>query len=122
MQLSRRGFFFGLGTTLAVIRTPGLIMPIKEALAMPPRVPLGASYTFYLDQKKWAQKHGYYPDDPDADIRIQAMMEAGGPDRYVPDTEFRKVYLEHDDGFTNFDPMQRVGFLDNTPIKIAKVT
>lgn len=28
-MISRRGFLFGIGATLAVIRTPGLIMPVK---------------------------------------------------------------------------------------------
>jgi hypothetical protein len=28
-MLSRRGFLFGAGATLAVIRTPGLLMPVK---------------------------------------------------------------------------------------------
>lgn len=35
MLLSRRSFFFGIGATLAVIRTPGLIMPIKPFLITP---------------------------------------------------------------------------------------
>jgi hypothetical protein len=30
---SRRAFIFGLGASLAVIRTPGLLMPIKPVLA-----------------------------------------------------------------------------------------
>lgn len=29
MTLSRRGFIFGLGATLAVVRTPGLLMAIR---------------------------------------------------------------------------------------------
>lgn len=28
--MKRRGFIFGLGATLAVIRTPGLIMPVRS--------------------------------------------------------------------------------------------
>lgn len=41
MQLSRRGFIFGAGATLAVIRTPGLLMPVK---AIEP-----VSHKLYLD-------------------------------------------------------------------------
>lgn len=39
MTLSRRGFLFGIGATLAVIRTPGLIMPVK-AFEVPLEEPL----------------------------------------------------------------------------------
>lgn len=39
MTLSRRGFLFGIGETLAVIRTPGLIMPVK-AFEVPLTEPL----------------------------------------------------------------------------------
>lgn len=69
MQLSRRGFFFGLGATIAVIRTPGLIMPIKEII-QPARVPLGAVYNFFLENRVWR-----FADDLDAEIRIKTYIE-----------------------------------------------
>lgn len=47
-MISRRGFLFGIGATLAVIRTPGLIMPVK-AFEVPLEEPL------WLTQYKRAQ-------------------------------------------------------------------
>ena len=40
VELSRRGFIFGAAATIAIIRTPSLIMPIK-ALVSPPKKTLG---------------------------------------------------------------------------------
>ena len=35
MQLSRRGFLFGAGATIAVVRTAGLLMPVKSIIEPP---------------------------------------------------------------------------------------
>jgi hypothetical protein len=37
MTLTRRGFFFGLGATIAVARS-GVLMPIKQEIILPPRL------------------------------------------------------------------------------------
>lgn len=39
MLISRRGFIFGAGATLAVIRTPSLLMPIKSLSVDTSRLP-----------------------------------------------------------------------------------
>lgn len=102
-ELSRRGFLFGVAATIAVIRTPGLIMPIKEIIEPWVRVPLGGTYNHVLYALSYKITHGYHPEDPDMDIRIQHMMEAGGIDSgWVEETEYRKVYFEHDDGYTGY--------------------
>lgn len=112
MTLSRRGFFFGLGATLAVIRTPGLIMPIKEIIEpVWVRVPLGRVYNFVVENNRWKE----------------AAMRLGWINMYDDDnTEYRKVYLEHDDGFTG-TMNQRLAKWDMGPLgpfqeKIAKAT
>lgn len=47
-QPSRRGFLTGLGAAFvaapAVIRTPGLLMPVKPALVQPPAIRMWGSF------------------------------------------------------------------------------
>lgn len=110
MDLNRRKLIGGLTAFIAapaIIRVAG-IMPIKAFQEVTEhwaygyaRVPLGGVQLKYLVDMAYKAKHGYHPEDPDLDIRVEMALKDPRPEvgsvRW--EEEYRQMYVEHDDGY-----------------------